>query len=221
MSRYLSANFLLAVLLALSCASSSQAAITFVANLTTGQEPTLNGPTRSGDGSVRPTPFGFATFVLNDLGTELTMEVTVFNLDITTNQTPGDTNDNLTAAHIHVGAIGATTATFPVRWGFFGLPDNDNNPDNLVITPFANGVGGTFRSVWDAPEGNAGTTLASNLPAIRAGFSYLNFHTVQNPGGEIRGVILETPEPASLTIWGLTALSLAAASQYRRRRLAG
>jgi len=61
----------------------------------------------------------------------------------------------------------------------FGSPDNDIAPDNLMVTPFASGVGGTFSSTWDLNEGNAGTTLAAQLPNILAGRSYINFHTVR------------------------------------------
>jgi hypothetical protein len=83
------------------------------------------------------------------------------------------------------------------------MPDNDNDPDNLVVTPFASGVGGTFSSIWNLPEGNSGTTLATNLPDILAGLSYINFHTEQFGGGEIRGQIEPVPEPATLTLLGL------------------
>jgi hypothetical protein len=156
--------------------------------------------------------FGTATFVLNDAQTQLTMNVTIFNIDVTGTQTP-DTFDNLLNAHIHVGAPPGSNA--PVRWGFFGTPDNDTNPDQLVVTPFATGVGGTFTSIWDQPEGNAGTTLTTNLPGILAGLSYINFHTVQFTGGEIRGQLIQTPEPATLLMFGLGAVGVAICA-YRR-----
>lgn len=183
-------------------AAQASASLILTADLTHDQEPPPGGttPPTTSAGAPRPLSFGTATFVLNDAQTQLSMNVTIFNIDVTGNQTP-DTFDNLLNAHIHVGAPPGTNA--PVRWGFFGTPDNDNNPDQLVVTPFAAGVGGTFSSIWDQPEGNAGTTLTTNLPQILAGLSYINFHTVQFSGGEIRGQIIPLPEPATLALLGL------------------
>lgn len=189
----------------------AQAAIVLFANMTKDQE-TTTGPSLTSTGAPRPDAFGTATFLLNDAQTELTFTATVFNIDVTGTQTP-DTFDNLGAAHIHAPAPPGFNAV--VRWGFFGIPDNDISPNDLVVTPFATGVGGTFSSKWDAPEGNAGTTLAAQLPSILAGLSYINFHTTQFPGGEIRGQIIPTPEPTTLAIWGFGALGCGLA--YRRR----
>jgi len=194
-------------------ASPAQGALTFVVPLTLGQEPGPPVPTTS-TLAPRPASFGTATFVINDEMTAMTFTATIFNIDVTGSQTP-DTFDNLVAAHIHVGT--APAAIQPVRWGFFGLPDNDNNPDQLVITPFASGVGGTFSSTWDAPEGNAGTTFATNLPGILAGLAYINFHTVQFGGGEIRGNIPAVPEPTSwaMMLLGFTAIGLGVRARRR------
>src|SRR5262249_508980 len=142
----------LAPLLLLAAGTAGRASQVFTANLTHDQE-TANGPLLTSTGGPRPLSFGTATFTLNDAQTQLAMSVTVFNIAVTGTQTP-DPNDNLVAAHIHVGAPPGSNA--PVRWGFFGSPDNDTNPDQLVVTPFASGVGGTFASIWDAPEGNSG-----------------------------------------------------------------
>lgn len=194
-------------------ASMASAQTVLTANLTNGQEVPPTVPTLM-NGAPRPFSFGTATFTINEAMTEMSFMATIFNVDVTGAQTP-DVNDNLVAAHIHVGALPG--ANGPVRWGFFGSPDNDNNPDNLVFTPFASGVGGTFSSVWNAPEGNGGTTFATNLPLILAGQAYINFHTVQFAGGEIRGQLTVVPEPATvvLTAAGIALLGL---MQVRRRR---
>jgi hypothetical protein len=201
---------LLAFLVTLLASTSGHAGTIFWATLTHDQE-TTKGALTTSTGDPRPLSFGSATFTLNDAETELAFTATIFYIDVTGSQTP-DTFDNLVAAHIHVGALPGANA--PVRWGFFGAPDNDSNPDNLVITPFATGVGGTFSSIWNQPEGNGGTTLTAQLPAIRAGLAYINFHTVQFGGGEIRGQIV--PEPSAIVLAGMSALILLAAACYQR-----
>src|SRR5215213_1218773 len=165
--------------------------ITLVANITHDQEPPPAGttPTLTSTGAPRPLSFGTATFTLDTTALTMTFTATIYNIDVTGAQTP-DTFDNLVAAHIHAPAPPGMNG--PVVWGFFGTPDNDNNPDNLVVTPFATGVGGTFTSTWDQPEGNGGTTLTAQLGNIKAGLAYINFHTVQFGGGEIRGQVLST-----------------------------
>ena len=100
---------------------------------------------------------GYAAFFLNREMTALTFTVTVAGLDFTGSQT-ADPGDDLVAAHIHAPAPRGTNAG--VRFGFFGQPFNDTNPNDVVVTPFASGVGGTITSKWDLTEGN-NTTLAA------------------------------------------------------------
>src|SRR6266508_1355390 len=152
----------------------------FVARLEGSQE---NPPNAS-------TAKGYAAFFLNQEGTALRFIVTVTGLDFTGTQT-ADPSDDLLAAHIHAAAPRGTNAG--VRFGFFGQPFNDTNPNDVVVTPFASGVGGTIFSKWDSAEGN-NTTLTAQLPNILAGQSYINFHTRRLPGGEIRGQIEENPQ---------------------------
>lgn len=199
-----------AAAIALAAGQSTQAVTILTAELTTSQEVTSPNLTAS-TGGARPTPFGTATFTINDAQTQMSFTATIFNIDIDGSQTPNDANDNLVNAHIHVGAPAG--ANGPVRWGFHGMPDNDTNPKNMVVTKFASGVGGTFSSIWDQPEGNAMTTFTDNLPGILAGLSYINFHTVQNPGGEIRGQIV--PDQGSTAL--LLGSSLAMIGLARRR----
>lgn len=189
---------------ALAFAAAGQAEMIFVADMTTGQEFTLNGITTT-TGDPRPMPFGSATFILNDAMTELTFTGTIFNIDVTGDQTT-DTNDNLRAAHIHAGP-NVPPATNSVVWGFFGMPFNDTLAPVTTLTPFGTGVGGTFAGTWNGPEGN-NTTLADQLANLAAGRAYINFHTIQNPGGEIRGALVLTPEPSTVGLMAVGGLAL-------------
>ena len=174
-------------------------------------------PTLEDDVTPRPVSFGNATFTLSEDMTSLSFTADIFNIDVTGTQTP-DEHDNLAAAHIHVRPPDMPNGG--VVWGFFGAPFNDNNPDDSVVTPFATGVGGTFSGKWDAAEGN-NTTLTAQLPNIldpvNPGRAYINFHTNQFGGGEIRGNIFVVPEPASIVMavtGGLLAMLL-----MRRKRV--
>lgn len=189
-------------------------AIPFTAVLTAGQEVTPPLFTLADGITERPISYGDATLLLNETWTAFTFSVTVYNIDLTGSQT-ADPNDNLVAAHIHAPAPPGVNAG--VRFGFFGAPFNDNNPNDVVVTPFAEGVGGTITSKWDAVEGN-NTTLAAQIPNLLAGLAYINFHTVQNPAGEVRGQII--PEPGSLALVGLGLVGLAGYGRTRMRRAA-
>lgn len=155
-----------------------------VVNMTNAQENPPANPTVAG-GARRPASFGTATFSLNTAETAMTFSATVNNIDFTGSQT-SDVNDNLIAAHIHAGPSVTPTTNGPVVWGFFGNPFNDNLPPDVVSTPFASGVGFTISGKWDTPEGN-NTTLTAQLANLKEGRAYINFHTTQFTGGEIRG----------------------------------
>ena len=189
----------LCVLLLTALSGVARADTLLFANITTSQENPPTVPTTT-TGAPRPTPFGMASFSLNDAMTALSFTAVVFNLDFTGTQTP-DTNDNLIAAHIHAGPAVTPSTNGPVVWGFFGSPFNETSPNDNVVTPFATGVGGMVSGKWDLPEGNS-TTLALQLSNILEGRSYINFHTTQFTGGEIRGAILQqqVPEPASILL---------------------
>jgi hypothetical protein len=193
--------------------SCAYAATQLTAAMTNAGEPGGVTPTTS-TGAARPASFGTATFTLNDAQTAMTFTATVNNIDFTGSQT-ADTNDNLVNAHIHASATVTPTTNAGVVWGFFGSPLNDNNPNDVVVTPLpAPGVGGTISGKWDAPEGN-GTTLAAQINNLLTGHAYINFHTTQFGGGEIRGMIAQVPEPSVMALAGLGCVSL-----LRRRRRA-
>jgi len=166
---------------------------------------TLNFAQENNNSLTPSSATGFATFELNEAGTALTWTATVFGIDFNGMQTPGTPADDLTVAHIHRSPAGTNG---PVVWGFVGSPFNDNNPMDVIKTPFASEVGGTVSSKWDAPEGNGlyfgqPVTLTNQLPSLFNNELYINFHTNQFPSGEVRGQIINTPEPATLALLGI------------------
>ena len=201
--------------LLLSMAAGTAGAQTFLsATLSNGAENPPAVPTTFG-GQPRPASTGTASFFIDSAATFMTFTATIFNIDVTGLQTPNDVNDNLTAAHIHAGPAVTPTTNGGVVWGFFGAPFNDNNPNDFTMTAFSSGVGGTFSGKWDLPEGN-NTTLTAQLPNILGGRSYINFHTTQFGGGEIRGnIVALIPEPET---YALMLAGLAVVGGVARRR---
>ena len=200
----------------LTLSAAAHAVTVLTTTLTNSQENPAAVPTLA-NGQPRPVSSGTATFTLNDAMTSMSFSATIQNIDFTGTQT-ADVNDNLTAAHIHAGAAVTPTTNGGVVWGFFGSPFNDNNPNDVVVTPFASGVGGTISGKWDAAEGN-NTTLTAQLNNILEGRSYINFHTTQFAGGEIRGNIPPIPEPETyaLMLAGLGAMTLVARKRRQQR----
>jgi len=203
----------IAVALLSSLLAGSATAVTILtAMLTNGAENPPTNPTTAA-GAPRLS-FGSAMFVINDAMTSMTFAASIFGLDVTGSQT-ADVNDNLVAAHIHAAPTVTPTTNGPVVWGFFGAPFNDNSPNDFVMAPFVNDVGGTFSGKWDLNEGN-NTTFAAQLANILGGHAYINFHTTQFGGGEIRGnIVAMVPEPES---YALMLAGLAVVAGVARRR---
>lgn len=183
-----------AILLGLLMLPSARGAILFQATLT-------------GDREVPPvvtTASGSATLSLNDAQDRLEISISLSGLDLDGTQSPGTSDDNVVAAHIHLAPVGVNG---PIVFGFVG-PNSDTNFD-LVIDP----VAGTIFSAWDFFEG-LGTTLTDQLANLTGNLLYINVHTLAHPGGEIRGQIFRVPEPSVLALAGFAIAVL----MFCRRR---
>ena len=200
----------------LAAAGAAQAITIFHATLTNDQE-VINPPIPN-EGSS-----GFATFVLNDAQDRLTYDVQLVGLDlrgvnaagVPGQAIPGDLNpnDNVTRMHIHRNKVGLNGNIV------FGIIDanpllRDDLLDLVIDIP-----GLHITGAWDLTEGSQVlgqvTNLGNELANLFAFGLYINVHTSDHPGGEIRGQIL--PEPDSLALLGIGALGLFGPALRRRR----
>jgi hypothetical protein len=150
----------LVCVLALGTASVSAAPQIFMTHLT-------------GDEEVPPNESkaqGMAILKLSEDGTELNYKLIVANIE------------NVAQAHIHVAPVGENGPI--VAWLY------PSAPPAQLIPGRSNGVlaEGTITDA-DLVGPLAGMTLEDLLDEMRSGNTYVNVHTSQLPGGEIRGQV--------------------------------
>lgn len=192
----------LALALAASAACAPAAATTFFF------EATLNGASEE-PANFSP-GFGFAKVAYNDAAQTMTLDVVFQDLIGTT-----------IASHIHgptafagqgTTGVATTTPTFPD----FPLGVTAGTYLRTFDMTLASSYNPTFlNNAINA--GSTTTASATLLAAMKDGKSYLNVHTVEFPGGEIRGFLTAVPEPQT---WALMILGFGMAGATLRRRAA-
>ncbi len=119
----------------------------------------------------------------------------------------GDT----TAAHVHccTGVAGAGTASVATQTpSFIGFPSAVKSGSFSKTYDLT--LASTYRAGFVTANGSVSASEAALLAGAAAGKAYLNVHTNTFPGGEIRGFLTPTPEPATFAIAGLALAGLVA-----------
>ena len=115
---------------------------------------------------------GVAQFQLSEDGTTMSYKLVVAN------------TENVTQAHIHLAPRGANGPVVVFLYGFNAAGTSENGvlaegeftAANLIPRP-------------TTPIGPFGGTMAELVAALRDGNAYVNVHTIQIPGGEIRNQV--------------------------------
>ncbi|GAB4258141.1 MAG: CHRD domain-containing protein [Thermoleophilia bacterium] len=113
---------------------------------------------------------GQAVFQLSSDGTELSYRLIVANIE------------DVLQAHIHMAPAGSNGPV--VAWLYPASP-----PPALIPGRFDGVLAVGTITASDLVGPLAGMTLDALLNALEAGNAYVNVHTVDNPGGEVRGQI--------------------------------
>lgn len=164
----------------------------------------------SGTSEVPPvsTPgTGFTTVVLDPTARTIQIDATFTGLTSPTN-----------AAHIHCCAPAGTNVgvatTIPAFPGFpLGVTAGNYSSAVFDLTqPLI------YNPAFVTLQGGLTQAEAALITGMLNGLSYLNIHTVNFPGGEIRGQLEPVPEPTTLLLFGTTAAGLGLARWRRWRR---
>ena len=168
----------------------------------------LDGPSESPPTASPGT--GFATVDFNTTTNMMHVHVTFSGLTAGT-----------TASHIHSATpaplvLNAGVATTTPTFAGFPLGVTSGVYDNTLDMTLASSYNPAFIT---ANGGTPASAEAALLTGMQAEESYLNIHTSNFPGGEIRGFLIpiSVPEPSTMALATLGGLGLGALISIRRR----
>ena len=126
-----------------------------------------------------------------------------------------------TAAHIHcclpssfATGVNAGVATTTPTFANFPLGVLAGTYDNTLNLTLASSYNPAFVTLVGGSVATAETTLINGL---LGGLTYLNVHTSAFPGGEIRGFVVQVPEPETYALL-LAGLAIIGIAMRKRRR---
>lgn len=187
----LAATAVIATALVLLIPAAQAATLTFAAPLTGAAETPPTGSPGT----------GFATVVLDTTAQTLFVDVSFSGLTGTT-----------TASHIHCCLPGPfQNANEPVATQ---VPTFANMPLGVTSGSFTQTLNLTLASSYNPAfitleGGTVAGAEGALITGLENGETYLNIHTSTFPGGEIRGVLAPTPEPASILLLGSGLVGIA------------
>ena len=122
------------------------------------------------------------------------------------------------ASHIHCctppGANAMVATTVPT---FPGFPLGVTTGTYLMTFDLT--LASTYNPAFiTAHGGTVAGAQAAFITGLTSGLTYLNIHTSQFPGGEIRGQLQAVPEPASVLLLTTGILGITGALRKRRKR---
>jgi hypothetical protein len=157
---------------------------------------------------------GSAIVTVDDVANTLRVQISFAGLTSTT-----------VASHIHCCApVGANAGVATQVPSFVGFPTGVTS--GTYDQSFDLGLSTTYNPTFvNNNGGSVASARATLLSGLGAGLTYLNIHTSQFPGGEIRGQLLAVPEPASwltmLVGFGVVGWSIRSRNGQRQLRHAG
>jgi len=189
----------LSIAAALVCASAAHATVTIFGA-------TLTGPNESPPNSSPGT--GTAVVTIDDIAHTLVVQIVFSGLTSPT-----------TASHIHAPTPTPLTGTAGVATA---VPSFPGFPLGVLAGSYAMSFNTLDLSTYNpafvaANGGTAAGAEAALFAAMLQGRSYLNIHTQQFTGGEIRGFLVAVPEVAT---WAMMVVGFGALGVAMRRRLA-
>ena len=139
------------------------------------------------------TATGFTNVKL--VGDDLTVDITWSGL----------TGGNPAAAHIHCCTAHGTSIGVAVPFPSFPTTTSGTYHHVFDLTQSAVYTA-AFRTNFGG--GTAAGAEAALIAGLEAGTAYSNIHNATFPGGEIRGLLVGVPEPATITLLGLGLIAL-------------